>query len=74
MVELFGNVERSFREEDNNVTVFKIPAISKSGAKRRASLNARLKGLLEYEVGEPQQVRSDQAPPGGSIYHVRVTS
>jgi hypothetical protein len=73
MAEIFGRVESSETRNGNKVTTFRIPAISGKMATRRAKMNARLKGIKNYDVNEPEIV-GDGDIPGQSIYDVTLVS
>lgn len=73
MVEFFGSVARSNVENGKQTVTFRIPALTKSGAKQRARGNARLKGMSNFSVGEPNNV-GDGDIPGQKIFEVPVAA
>lgn len=73
MVQLTGGVRRAFIEDGKDVTIFRIPAFSKTGARRRAKTNSRIKGIENFSLGEAERVGSGDLP-GQGIYDVTVTS
>jgi len=74
MVEVFGSVANATTTENGRERVtFRIPAISKSLAKQRARGNARLKGMNNFRVSEPQKV-GDGDIPGQKIFEIAVTA
>lgn len=73
MVQVFGTVEQSFSEEENQFTVFRIPAFSERLARRRGGANARIKGLSNFEVTNIEQVGQGDVP-GQKLFDVTVQS
>lgn len=73
MVQFFGTVERSVVEGDQQTTVFRIPAVSKTGARQRAKGNSRIKGLNNFEIQDLEQVGQGDLP-GVKLYDVTVAS
>lgn len=73
MVQFFGTVERSVVEDDQQTTVFRIPAVSKTGARQRAKGNARVKGLNNFSIKSVEQAGKGDLP-GVKLYDVVVTS
>jgi len=71
MVEIFGTTVRNFTRDGNQVIVFKIPALSKLTARRRANFNARVKGISNRDISEPEVIE-DGDLPGQSIFSVEV--
>lgn len=73
MVQIFGSVERSVTQNGQQITVFRIPAFSKTGARQRAKANARIKGLSGASVDRAENVGSADIP-GQKLFDVRMTS
>lgn len=73
MVQFFGNVERSTTQNGQQITVFRIPAFSKSIARQRAKANARIKGLSGFSLDTVQKVGSTDLP-GQSFYDVTIVA
>jgi hypothetical protein len=68
-----GEVRKSITRDGVTVTEFAIPAVAKTVAKRKARVNARVKGLDNPRVGEPQ-LEGQGSIPGQKMYVVEVTS
>lgn len=73
MVELFGRIEKTDVQDGKQVTIFRIPAVSQSLAEQRAGINARLKGLSNFQLSGVRKVGSGSFP-GQSIFDVKVES
>lgn len=73
MVQITGDVKSSITRENKVVTVFNIPATAKRFARRRAKINARIKGLDQPKIMEPRMVGQGDIP-GQKLYEVEVES
>lgn len=73
MVEFFGTLSRSTVQNGQRVNEFRIPAFSSRAARGRARANARIKGLDDFELRDPEEVDQGDVP-GQSIYLVEVRS
>lgn len=73
MVEIFGRIESSESRNGTQVITFRIPAVSKRLATRRAKMNSRLKGIPDFNVNDTEKV-GNAGIPGQSIYDVTVIS
>lgn len=73
MVEITGTLESSVAEEQSVKRTWRIPAISKTVARRRAVANSRVKGDSSPSVANTSKVGSGSVP-GQSIYLVEVES
>lgn len=73
MAQVFGVVEKSYEQNGQQHTVFSIPAFSKTGAKRRAKINARIKGINSFSVGSISTIGSGSVP-GATVYEVDIVS
>lgn len=69
--QLTAKVERSFIRDGNQVTEFRVPAISESRAESNALLNARAKGMDSPNVIDIEEV-GESSIPGRSIFLVTV--
>ena len=68
-----GKVVCSTSSDGKEMTEFEIPALTSRQAKRRARVNARLKGLDSPQINEPELVGQADIP-GRKIYSVEVVS
>lgn len=73
MVQIFGTVEKSVVQNGQQTTVFRIPALTETGARQRAKGNARIKGLNNFRVDNVNNVGSGDLP-GQKLFDVRVIS
>lgn len=73
MVQVTGEVVKSIIRENKTITEFEIPAVAKRVAKRKARINARVKGLDEPQVNEPELIGQGDVP-GQKLYSVEVVS
>jgi len=73
MVEVLTVQEPTVVQNGNVVTTFRVPAISKTIARRRAKGNARLKGLESPEIREVNEV-APGGIPGQTIYEIKVVT
>lgn len=73
MVEVLAVQEPSALEEGGLITPFRVPALSERGARRRAKLNARAKGLNNPTVREVESIAPGDIP-GQTIYRVAIVS
>lgn len=71
MVEIIGRLVNNTVRNDIQTTTFRIPALSKSGARARARANARVKGFSNFSVDRIERLRSGSIP-GQEIYDVTI--
>jgi len=72
MVEFFGRTLDSEVQGDVQQILFQIPAFSERGARRRARVNSRIKGITGAEVVGVESIRSGDVP-GQTIFRVQVS-
>lgn len=68
---IFGSVVESTLVDDQQEIVFRVPAFSETLARRRATRNARIKGVENPEVEEVEEVGSGTLP-GQTIFLITV--
>jgi hypothetical protein len=73
MVEFFGKTKSSETMDDTIRMVFRMPAFSERGARRRAGINARSKKISNFDVEKIEEVESGQLP-GQKIYDVTISA
>jgi len=73
MPQIFGVVEKSYQKDGQQITVFRIPAVSKTIAKQRAKINARIKSLSGSSVSSVNQAGKSSIP-GFKLFDVEITS
>jgi len=73
MVQVFGTIESSTVRDGMQITVFRIPAFSDTGARQRAKANARLKGMGSSEVNLVEKVGPADVP-GQTLHDVTVVA
>lgn len=73
MAKIFGSVEKSVVKNGKMMTVFRIPAFSKTLVKQRGKANSKVKGLDNYEVRNVETVGRGDIP-GQKVFDVTVVS
>lgn len=73
MAQFFGQTESSETRNGVQVTTFRVPALSKRLATRRAKMNSRMKGMSNFRVEDTEEVESADIP-GQTIYDITVIS
>ena len=72
MVEFFGRTVSSEVQNGQQLISFRIPAISRSLARRRAMVNARIKEVQSPEVSNIEIIEQGQIP-GQNIFLVEIS-
>jgi len=72
MVEFSARTVTSSLDDGEQTIVFRVPAVSERTARRRARVNARIKGIAGGEVTDVEEVAQGDVP-GQVIYEVEVT-
>lgn len=73
MSDIAATIESSRIEENRQITVFRIAGMSETVVKRRALMNARIKGLGNRKVIDVQKL-DETTPVGAPLYEVTVSS
>lgn len=73
MVQFFGHTESTDVQDNQLISVFRIPAFSEEMARRRARLNSRAKDMVNADIDSLEQVGSGDIPRQ-SIYDVTIVS
>lgn len=71
--QITGNVVKSVIRDNEVVTEFEIPAVTKSIARRKARINAMVKGLDSPSINSIELVGQADIP-GQRLYSVEVVS
>lgn len=71
--DFIGTVEESYSEDNKIFTIFRIPALSSSMARRRARMNAKIKGLNNIEITGVENL-GEARLPGQKEFDVKVES
>ena len=73
MVQFFGHTESTDVQDNQLISVFRIPAFSESMARRRSQVNIRAKDMVNANIDSIEQVATGDIP-GQKIYDVTVVS
>jgi len=72
MVQFFGQTIDTEVQGDVQQILFQIPAFSETGARSRARVNSRIKGIAGAQVVGVEPIRSGEVP-GQTIFRVQVS-